>query len=417
MPYIYGSSGADIVAEQGGRYDYGGGANIPLRPDARFSADPVLPDGMFSYDYGGGANIPLRPGTTTPQAPQVPQRYQAPQVPNYNPYQSNAQQGTQNLYAGMAGVVEDRNREAKNASVRQQQAQDYTRQLADRQSQLQDKANKQIEARQKTSESMFAGMMNQYQDDPMFSQLRGAVTDWMNNPGLSQSVMRRMRAQSSARAAADLAGSNRQIDRSASRSGLRGAQVDDARWSASSRSNAALGNNLLNLDLSNEKMKQQGRAQAIGAGGSLMNNYYGNLRGMGGQYSNLLTSYNPQVAPLNVYDAMQQVYSNPNYGGSNSQSNPYAMLTGGQGPSQGPSQYFQPNAQGQAQLPSPNGPAGPSSGGGGSSPGWGYASGPNGTFSIPDQYGGEFSMGLPSSPPPGNNMAAQDMYQRSLMGY
>jgi len=391
MPYIYGSSGADIVAEQGGRYDYGGGANIPLRP---------------------GINTPQ-----APQAPQAPGRYQAPQVPNYNPYQSNAQQGTQNLYEGMSGVVEDRNREAKNASVRQQQAQDYTRQLADRQSQLQDKANQQIEARQKTSESMFAGMMNQYQDDPMFSQLRGAVTDWMNNPGLSQSVMRRMRAQSSARAAADLAGSNRQIDRSASRSGLRGAQVDDARWSASSRSNAALGNNLLNLDLSNEKMKQQGRAQAIGAGGSLMNNYYGNLRGMGGQYSNLLTSYNPQVAPLNVYDAMQQVYSNPNYGGSNSQSNPYAMLTGGQGPSQGPSQYFQPNAQGQAQLPSPNGPAGPSSGGGGSSPGWGYASGPNGTFSIPDQYGGEFSMGLPSSPPPGNNMAAQDMYQRSLMGY
>jgi len=395
MPYLYGSSGGDIVAEQAGLFDYGGGGR---------------------YDYGGGANIPLRPGINTPQAPQAPQvpdRYQAPQVPNYNPYQSNAQQGTQNLYAGMAGVVEDRNREAGNASVRQQQAQDYTRQLADRQSQLQDKANQQIENRQKTSESMFAGMMNQYQDDPMFSQLRGAVTDWMNNPGLSQSVMRRLRGQSSARAAADLAGSNRQIDRSASRSGLRGAQVDDARWSASSRSNAALGNNLLNLDLSNEKMKQQGRAQAIGAGGSLMNNYYGNLRGMGGQYSNLLSSYNPQVAPLNVYDAMQQVYSNPNYGGTNSQSNPYAMLTGGQGPSQ----YFQPNAQGQAQLPSPNGPAGPSSGGGGSSPGWGYASGPNGTFSIPDQYGGEFSMGLPSSPPPGNNMAAQDMYQRSLMGY
>lgn len=280
----------------------------------------------------------------------MPDRFKGPDIPNYNPYQSNATQGIQNMYAGMAGMVDDRNRAASNASVRQQQAQDYTRQLADRQSQLQDRANQQIESRQNTSENMFANMMNQYQNDPMFSQLRGAVTNWMNNPGLSQSVMRRLRGQSSARAAADLAGSNRQIARSASRSGLRGAQVDDARWGASSRSNAALSNNLLNLDLSNEKMKQQGRAQAIGAGGSLMNNYYGNLRGMGGQYANLLTSYNPQVAPLNVYDAMQQVYSNPNYGGSGSQSNPYAMLMGGQGPSQ---YQQQPNAQSYQQQMAP----------------------------------------------------------------
>jgi hypothetical protein len=222
----------------------------------------------------------------------------------------------------------------------------------------------------------------------MFGYLRSAVTNWMQNPGLRPETMRRLRGQARARAAADLASRQRGINQSASRYGLRGAQVEDSRWAARSRSNAGLNRALLDIDLDNEQMRRQGRAQAIGAGGALMQNYWGNLRGMGGAYANLLTSYNPQVAPMNVYDAMQNVYANPYYGTQGPAANPYASMAGGGAQS----------AAAPANTPE-NGPAN-----------WGYMIGPNGAYAIDD---GGVRPGLPDTPPPDGNPNAFDLYRKA----
>jgi hypothetical protein len=173
---------------------------------------------------------------------------------------------------------------------------------------------------------MFAGLMNNYQSDPMFRQLRSSVYNWMQNPGLSKATMRRLQSQAQARAAADLSSRQRNIATSSARYGLSGMQAEDAKWAARSQSGAGLNNALLNLNLQNEQMAQQNRGRAINAGQSLMNRYYGGLGNMGNAYAAVLTGYNPQVAQTNVYDAMQQVYANPYYGTQSPSVNPYAEL-------------------------------------------------------------------------------------------
>ncbi len=233
-----------------------------------------------------------------------------------------------NMYSGLANQSWMNQDAANNARIYQNQAKNYVSNLVDQQTKLQNYANKQIENRQKTSEKMFAGMMNQYQGDPMFGYLRSAITDYMKNPGLSDSTMRKLQAQAQARAAADLAGGMRSNARAASAYGMTGQQASDADWAARSRSGRSLNESLLNLNLQNEQMKNSNRSQAISSAGSLMNNYWGNLQNMGNSYANLLASYNPQVAPMNTYDAMQQVYANPHYGTQTQSYNPYAALFG-----------------------------------------------------------------------------------------
>jgi hypothetical protein len=306
-----------------------------------------------------------------------------PTIPVYQNAGIRRDDSMERLRQGAAPAWNDRDLR-NNARIRQQQAEDYTRGMVDRQAALQDRANQQIENRQSTSEDLFSGMMDQYQDDPMFGYLRSAVTNWMQNPGLRPETMRRLRGQARARAAADLASRQRGINQSASRYGLRGAQVEDSRWAARSRSNAGLNRALLDIDLNNEQMQRQGRAQAIGAGGALMQNYWGNLRGMGGAYANLMTSYNPQVAPMNVYDAMQNVYANPYYGTQGPAANPYAFMAGDAQPAAAPT----------------NGPEN-----------WGYAIGRNGPYSIDD---GGVQAGLPDTPPPDGNPVASDMYRKAM---
>lgn len=254
--------------------------------------------------------------------------YLFPDIPSYQSGGGNAANALQSLYAALANQNWMQKDEMANAVKRQQQAQKYAQSLVKQQTALQNQANRQIAARQKAAEGMFSGMMNKYQSDPLFGLMRSSVSSWLQNPGLSNATMRRLQAQTQARAAADLAGSRNAIGSSAARLGLRGAQVEDARQAAASRSASALNRSLLDIDMQNEQMKQQGRAQALGAGGSLMGQYYGGLGNMGSAYARLLTSYNPQVAPLNVYDAMQQVYANPSYGRQSSAYNPYAALFG-----------------------------------------------------------------------------------------
>jgi hypothetical protein len=328
----------------------------------------------------GGPSTYQQPAQRSP----YPQRPQQPTIPSYSPYPS-ADNTINALQQQVAPAWDDQYRR-QNARTQQGAAQDYARQAVDHQTQLQNRANKQIEGRQQTAEGLFAGLTEQYQNDPLFGQMRSQITNWMNNPGLSRNVQNRLAAQTQARSAADLASRQRGIDRSASRFGLRGAQTEDSRQAARSRSNAGLSRNLLDLDLQNERMKQSGRAQAIGAAGNLAGQYYGGLRGLSGAYSNLLTSYNPQVAPLNVYDAMQNVYANPYYGTSQSQGQqPYAP----QGAAVAPQN-----------APAANNPAN-----------WGYITGPQGTYSIGD---GGIQQGLPENAPPPGNPAADFMYQEAL---
>lgn len=315
---------------------------------------------------------------------QIPGAPTMPTIPTYQQGGSLTRDNTMEALRQQAQPAWNQQDVRNNARIYQQQAENYTRGLVDRQTALQNRANQQIENRQNTAESLFAGMMEQYQGDPMFGYLRGAVKNWMQNPGLSDRTLRRLQGQAQARSAADLASRQRNIAQSSSRYGLRGAQVEDARWGARSRSNSNLNRALLDIDLNNEQMKQQGRAQAIGAGGALMQNYWGNLRGMGGAYANVLTSYNPQVAPLNVYDAMQNVYANPYYGT--------------QGPGATPNQQAQmPSMAAQTQQPPAN---------------WGYAIGDNGAYAIDN---GQVRPGLPSTPPPrGSSPVALDMYRQAL---
>jgi len=313
-----------------------------------------------------------------------PQRPDQPTIPSFNAgLQSDNTINALRQQQTPAWYTADQNR---NARVQQGVAENYAREAVDHQSQLQNRANRQIESRQQTAEGLFAGLTEQYQDDPLFGQMRASITDWFNNPGLSQNVQNRLAGQSQARSAADLASRQRGIDRSASRYGLRGAQTEDARQAASSRSSAGLSRNLLNLDLQNEQMKQQGRGQAISAAGGLAGQYYGGLRSLSGAYSNLLTSYNPQVAPLNVYDAMQSVYSNPSYGATQTQQSPYQNFQ--QAPQQQP--------QGQPKQTPQN---------------WGYIEGPQGTYSIGGQG---IQQGLPQNAPPPGNPAADFLYQQQL---
>jgi len=204
---------------------------------------------------------------------------------------------------------------ANNASIQQGAMRDWAMGMINRQDRLQQQANREIKQRQGISEKMFAGMMNQYQNDPMFKNLKASVYSWMSNPGLSQGTLRKLKAQAQARAAADLASNQRNVRMQASRQGLSGEQVVDALTAANSRGSANLDRSLTDIDLRNEQMTMDNRARAIGAGQDVLSNYYGGLGRIGNAYAGVMGSYNPQVAPLNVADLMASIYSNPRYGG------------------------------------------------------------------------------------------------------
>lgn len=208
-------------------------------------------------------------------------------------------------------------------SNNQQNVYNWATQMVNQQSQLQQQANRQIESRQRASENMYAGMINQYQGDPMFRQLRSQISNWMENPGLSPSTMRKLEAQARARSAADTASNQRSMQAQTARLGLSGAQTANLNAGVRSAGGASLNNALTNLALQGEQMAQQGWSGAISAGQNLAGNYYGNLGQLAGAYSGVMQSYNPQVAPLNVYDLMASAYQTPSYGSNSYSFNPY----------------------------------------------------------------------------------------------
>ena len=190
----------------------------------------------------------------------------------------------------------------------QQQMLNWAKNAVEQMTGAQEQANTEMRTRQDTAENLFSGLMEQYQNDPLFASLRSGAENWLNNPGISDEVRKRLEAQTLARSAADSSAAMTSARRAAASMGMSGGLATSLQQQARSSGAANANNNLTNLSWQIEQQRMQDQQNALAYGGSLMNNYYSGLAGMGGQYANVLSQWQPQAAGLDAYGLMMNVY-------------------------------------------------------------------------------------------------------------
>lgn len=152
------------------------------------------------------------------------------------------------------------------------------------------KAGKQAE-----SEDLISNRANEIDNDPVWQMMRNMAMSQWNNPGISQSLIDRLKGQAAARSAAQASGAARNIMAQLARGNISGSAA--ANYAALMNNQAAINRNKgnLDIDLANAQMAQSGRNTALGN----LQNIAGNQHNMQNRVAQLLAALKSQYNPMN----------------------------------------------------------------------------------------------------------------------
>jgi hypothetical protein len=197
--------------------------------------------------------------------------------------------------------------------------------LIAQQSALQDQANKTMEDNQRKLEGLTAGGIAGIQNNPEMQKLLNmAMQSAQTGGGIPEDWMNHMVNRRNTQMMADALGSRNKILTGAAGNNIRGTGREIALNADRAKYASAARNAGMDMRVLNELAKNQYRQSSMGLAGNLIGTQYGALQQARNQYGNALTSYNPQVAPLNgldqlaQYQAMMGGLGGTNYNGAQS---------------------------------------------------------------------------------------------------
>lgn len=150
-------------------------------------------------------------------------------------------------------------------------------------------------AKQNESESLVANRANEIDNDPAWQILRNMAMSQWNNPGISQALLDKLKGQISAQSAAQASGSVRGIMQQLAQRNISGTAAANYAALLNNQASINRNKNLLDVDLNNAQVAQQGKNVAFDNLKSVTSTQHS----MQNQVAQLLAALKSQYNPVN----------------------------------------------------------------------------------------------------------------------